>query len=302
MSHNIPKVSITVVTYNHGKWLAECLESIVTQETDFPFEVLVGDDASTDGETVKIIQEYTAKYPEIIKSFLREKNIGPTANLFDLIQKARGIYIAHVDGDDGMYPGKLQLQNNYLDINQDVVLIGHRMTCIHADGHILGKFPVKKPHRLKFDAHYLLANHALFAHSSIMYRSNGLNKWSIENFEIIDLHIYLSLFKEGMYYAVLEQELGYYRRGVGLASTNFIDKPQRLIPEFARTMNLSPKAINKYCARLEHSQAYNAFKQKQYRHYFLYSLKSIKLSFCELNQLLFLIHAAFLFLLCDFNK
>ncbi|NOT86208.1 MAG: glycosyltransferase, partial [Methylococcaceae bacterium] len=52
-SGTTPKVSVTVITYNHGNWLAQCLESIVTQETDFPFEVIVGDDASTDGRTVE---------------------------------------------------------------------------------------------------------------------------------------------------------------------------------------------------------------------------------------------------------
>jgi|GEM_PF-6873929 glycosyltransferase involved in cell wall biosynthesis len=71
-----PKVSVTVVTYNHGNWPAQCLESIVTQKTDFPFEVIVGDDASTDGRTVEVLREYASKYPEVIVPIFREKMLG----------------------------------------------------------------------------------------------------------------------------------------------------------------------------------------------------------------------------------
>lgn len=290
---NTPKVSIAVATYNHGQWLAQCLESIVTQTTDFPFEVLVGDDASTDKITVKIVQEYAARYPNIIKPVLREKNIGPTANVIDLLQRAQGKYIAHIDGDDFIAPKKLQTQCKFLDENPDTALVAHRMTTINANGDIIGKFPQKKPTPKKFDANYLLANHALFAHSSIMYRCEAIKKINVGDQSILDLHVYLIIGTLGNY-AVLEQSLGFYRKNVGLASTNYVDKPQLLIIDLAKELQLAPRAIKKYCARREHAHAYRALKNKNYKDSFICSLKSLKHYCFSLMQLSFLIYSGLL--------
>ena len=68
------RVSVLCATYNHEDYLRETLESFVSQRTDFPFEVLVNDDASTDG-TAEILREYAARYPEIIRPFYQEENL-----------------------------------------------------------------------------------------------------------------------------------------------------------------------------------------------------------------------------------
>ena len=67
-----PKVSILVVCYNHAKFLRQCLDSIIAQKTNHPFEVLIADDASTDGSQ-EIIKEYHARYPELITTVLLHK-------------------------------------------------------------------------------------------------------------------------------------------------------------------------------------------------------------------------------------
>lgn len=72
-----PKVSVCVVTYNQEKYIHECLQSLVDQETDFEFEVIVGDDGSTDG-TRAVVVDFARKYPKIVKPLLHEKNNGPT--------------------------------------------------------------------------------------------------------------------------------------------------------------------------------------------------------------------------------
>ena len=77
-----PKVSVCVVAYNHECFLRDCLESIVNQAVDFEFEVLVGDDASTD-ETREIIQDFVHRYPNIVVGIYHKVNVGSTNNYID---------------------------------------------------------------------------------------------------------------------------------------------------------------------------------------------------------------------------
>lgn len=81
-----PKVSVCVVTYNQEKYIRQCLQSIVDQETNFLFEIIVADDCSTDG-TAAIIRDFYHKYPSIIKSFFHYRNIGPAKNIFFTYKK-----------------------------------------------------------------------------------------------------------------------------------------------------------------------------------------------------------------------
>lgn len=113
------KVSIIVATYNHEKYIAKALESIVSQKADFEFEAIVGDDASKDN-TAQIITDLANKYPEIIKPVLRKKNLGPFKNFYDLCMRAKGEYIAFLEGDDfWIDDDKLKKQINFLDSNKD---------------------------------------------------------------------------------------------------------------------------------------------------------------------------------------
>ena len=96
------KLSVTCMTYNHEEYIRDALEGFVSQRTDFPFEVLISDDASTDG-TAAIIREYAEKYPHIIRPFFQEKNlfsqgIDPLDAV--LFLAARGQSLAACEGDD----------------------------------------------------------------------------------------------------------------------------------------------------------------------------------------------------------
>lgn len=113
------KVSVVVATYNQEKYIRHTLESIVSQKTDFDYEVLVGDDCSTDG-TAEIVNEYAQKYPELIIPVIREKNLGGTGNLMDLLARIRGEYVAFIEGDDyWIDENKLQKQADFLDSHPD---------------------------------------------------------------------------------------------------------------------------------------------------------------------------------------
>lgn len=119
------KVSVIVLTFNHEKYIAQALDSILMQEVDFCYEILVGDDASSD-KTPEILQKYQQQYPEIVKITLRKENIGPTHNAYELFLLAQGTYLATCEGDDfWLAPDKLKRQINFLEAHPDYIGCSH---------------------------------------------------------------------------------------------------------------------------------------------------------------------------------
>ena len=122
------KVSVLCAAYNHEEYLRQTLDSFLNQKTDFPFEVLVNDDASTDN-TGDIIREYAAKHPEVIRPFYQKENLySRRINLYDVVffPACRGEYIAVCEGDDYWNdPEKLQLQVDWLDAHPEY------SACVH---------------------------------------------------------------------------------------------------------------------------------------------------------------------------
>jgi len=119
------KVQVICVTYNQKDYIREALDSFLMQKTNFKFEVLVGDDCSTDG-TSEIVAEYAQKYPEIIKHIRREPNMGCLENFMDLCERADAKYVAFCDGDDYWTDeNKLQKQFDFMEKNEDVNICSH---------------------------------------------------------------------------------------------------------------------------------------------------------------------------------
>lgn len=113
------KLSIVCITYNQAKFIRQCLDSFLMQETDFKYEVLINDDASTDG-TKEIIEEYAKKYPDIIKPVLRDENIGAIRNFVDTLSRVKTKYAAVCEGDDYWTDkNKLQKQVDFLETHPE---------------------------------------------------------------------------------------------------------------------------------------------------------------------------------------
>ena len=117
-----PLVSISCITYNHAPYIKQCLDGFLMQKTTFSFEVLIHDDASTDG-TTEIIKDYAQKYPEIIKPLYEEENQwikGRRGSAEFNFPRARGKYIALCEGDDyWIDENKLQMQVDFLENNPE---------------------------------------------------------------------------------------------------------------------------------------------------------------------------------------
>jgi len=128
-------VSIHCITYNHEEFIAEAIESFLMQKTDFKFEILIHDDASTD-RTQEIIKEYELQYPTLIKPIYQLENQYSKGNSVNTINlnRAKGKYIAVCEGDDyWIDPYKLQKQVDYLENNPACRLCVHGGYIVTAD-------------------------------------------------------------------------------------------------------------------------------------------------------------------------
>jgi glycosyltransferase involved in cell wall biosynthesis len=115
----IPLVSIACVTYNHEAYISDAIDGFLNQKTDFVYEILIGEDASSD-RTREIVATYHAKHPSLIKIITSDLNVGQRQNGIRVRRAARGKYVALCEGDDHWIdPHKLQKQVDFLESNLD---------------------------------------------------------------------------------------------------------------------------------------------------------------------------------------
>lgn len=144
-----PLVSIRCLVYNHEPYLRQCLDGFVMQKTNFPFEAIVHDDASTDGSAA-IIREYAEKYPDIIKPIYETENQyskhdGSMHRIIDAAVHPKSKYIALCEGDDYWTdPNKLQIQVDFLEAHPDYSLAVHEYQEWDEEKKSF------RPHRIKF--------------------------------------------------------------------------------------------------------------------------------------------------------
>jgi glycosyltransferase involved in cell wall biosynthesis len=130
------RVSVLITSYNHERYIARALESVLDQRGADPFEVLVGDDCSTDS-TRSVIDRYAQRHPELIHRFYPTENMGGAGKaLFaELIKRCHGRYIAFLDGDDYWTSSdKLRLQADHLDEQESCAMCFHNAVTVYEDG------------------------------------------------------------------------------------------------------------------------------------------------------------------------
>ena len=133
------KVSIICTNYNKGDWVREAIDSFLNQKTNFDFEIIIIDDASTD-HSYEIIQEYQKKFPEKVRTFRNEVNLGITRTWKKVCQEAKGQYIARCDSDDFWTdPLKLQKQVDLLDAATDSLWSNTEFDMVDLDGNLIQK-------------------------------------------------------------------------------------------------------------------------------------------------------------------
>lgn len=175
-----PKVSISIITYNHKDFIAKALDSVLMQKTDFAYEIVVGDDFSTDG-TQEILKRYQRKYPDIIQLILHPRHnegIPGRVNNITNLYACRGEYIALLDGDDyWTNENKLNIQVAVLDEKKDHVVVGHTARKVDINGKDLGTHWNRRGNREKKNSYTstdILNIGWCFAQTSTLMFRNGL--------------------------------------------------------------------------------------------------------------------------------
>ncbi len=190
-----PRVSICVTAYNHEPFIRQCLQSLVDQQSQWPFEILVGEDCSTDA-TRAIVQEFARDHPTVVKAMLPERNLGMFANYRAVHAAARGEFVCHCDGDDSWEPGKLQAEIEFLDAHPGCVAVFSNSHVISAEGIRIGLF--SSGVHTTFDMSCLIRDGNFLHHSSMMYRRQWQAVAIPAEGPFIDFQIYVRLVRQGL--------------------------------------------------------------------------------------------------------
>lgn len=253
------KVTVLVMTYNHALFIEQALESALSQETDFRYEILISEDCSTDGTREKVIH-YCETYPKRVRSLLSPRNIRSNAVVARGIRAAAGEYIALLDGDDYWTSArKLQKQADFLDRHQECSMCFHNAQVIHEDGdrEPWNWTPEHQDEITTLDDIWM-GNY--IATCSTMFRRNRLGEvpeWYDALFPITDWPLHILNAQQGAI-GYINEVLGVYRyHGGGLYSPHGEAEKQDKTLNFYRVMNanfhyqyntLVGTAISKYFA------------------------------------------------------
>ncbi|MEA3499583.1 MAG: glycosyltransferase [Candidatus Marinimicrobia bacterium] len=144
--NNKPFVSVSMITYNHEQYISKAIEGVLIQKTNFKFELVIGEDCSTDS-TREIVFDYANKYSDIIKVIVSKENVGMQKNDLRTYKKCQGKYIAFCEGDDYWTdPHKLQKQVDFLESNSEYSMCSHEVKTIF-EGGVEPRDPFVKPLR-----------------------------------------------------------------------------------------------------------------------------------------------------------
>jgi len=172
-----PKISVVVTAYNHEKYIAQCLDSILMQKGSFELEIIFGDDCSRD-KTRQIMQEYQLKYPDIIALLPQTANMGPPKNAKRCLAACSGDYIVFCDGDDYLTDTyKLQKQLEFLESHPDYALCFNAVMLYFEDANRYaphsGQLLLKKNTLTTAD---LIENNCIGSACSCMHRASIVRK------------------------------------------------------------------------------------------------------------------------------
>ena len=217
-----PLVSVVVISYNHEKFIGQALQSVLDQQADWPMEVIVADDASTDS-TPEIIREFADKYPGRITPILRPSNTGARANFIDALNRTRGMYLAFCEGDDYWTdPAKLRRQVSLMEQNPDVTLCFHPVRRIWDDGSSRPESIDAVERDLSLEK--LLAANTMQTNSVVYRRLPSYD--DIPDVMPLDWLLHIRHARQGRM-AVLPQVMAVYRRHAGGVWWDYAHNPER---------------------------------------------------------------------------
>lgn len=278
------KVSVSIVTYNHEDFIAYSLESILAQIVDFEYEIIIGEDCSTD-RTRQILETYRDKYPGKIKLLLHEHNLGVNRNFQNVLENCNGEYIAHLDGDDAMLPGKLQKQVNFLDTHPDHVMVTHDMRVFNSKTHKTLFFFNSRLKIIDGTINDLVEYGTYFCNSSKMYRKSALplNGIDTNTHYVIDWLLHIQTARHGRI-GYIDEVLGEYRKheggttSISLSKRSEVFKDQLYTLEMATSYGLPEQLIKLAFSRIHADLASHYLKEGYYLEFKKITIEGYKYS------------------------
>ena len=244
-------LSIVVITYNQEKYITQALDSILFQQTDYTYEVIVGDDASTD-LTPQILKKYSIIYSDRINLYLREKNMGGKGanNLYDLLLKCKGKYVITLEGDDFWIDNKkIQKQIDFLEKNLDFIGVAHRCVVVNENSELNGEtYP--ECHDDVYTFRHLASNIMPGQLTTLLYR----NIYLADNYDYsildktlmpADRLIYFVLLSYGKIYC-MNEEMSAYRHVIegGESYSSYVKWDYNRAKEWNESLVCYSKIIN----------------------------------------------------------
>lgn len=280
----MPMVSVICLVYNHEKYVREALDGFVMQQTDFPFEVIIHDDASTD-KSAEIIKEYEFRYPEIIKPIYQTENqySKEKGRITKIVYgAAEGKYIALCEGDDYWTdPKKLQKQVEFMEGNEEYSLCFHATEHAFKDGqknfikrvnsnNLLDNYNVSMKYLIMEGGGAMATNSMVFLKKYVC----NMPKW-VANAPIGDLPLMLVLSSKGKV-GYIDRVMGVYRRNA-VGSWSKTMKNSKIFNEFHRGRMEMWKSFDKWSLYKDHSLV----KHRLYKMNKQYYKRRIKMFFLE---------------------
>ncbi|WP_153061586.1 glycosyltransferase family 2 protein [Metasolibacillus fluoroglycofenilyticus] len=245
------KVSVILLTYNHEKYISQAIESILIQKTNFDFEILIGDDCSTD-RTFEVLSEYQKEYPEKIKIFRRESNGGATANYYKLLKESKGEFIAPLEGDDyWLRSDRLQILVDFLEENVEYVCVSHKRERRDLKHVLLGYDPDECMVSKRFSIENFLVGER-FSLAGVLYRNFILNSGDTykdyiqTTRNVADFQMCMCLLNLGPTF-ILNEVFGTYRvrKGENESNYNSITTPIQQYKDYMAILNATEEFFNK---------------------------------------------------------
>ena len=227
-------VSVFVLTYNHTKYISQCLDSILSQKTNFEYEVVIHDDASTDG-TTEILKEYKRKYKDKIVLILEDTNkyhlgINNVINQY-VIPFIKGKYVTYTDGDDFWSSDyKLQKQYDYMETHQECSLCVHNVYCVDDKGNSLRNAYPNKSGVIKKKIIIDYPRGSFIASSSTFFRIDSFKKF--DNWRLVypvdDAPAFIQACFDGYIYKIKDRLSTYRRFSENSWSKKMLDNKKRI--------------------------------------------------------------------------
>lgn len=231
-----PLVSVHMLTYNHEPYIRQAIESVLMQRAPFPFELVIGDDRSTDG-TREIIAGYCERYPAIFRVLLHEKNLGLHDNFMECLGACRGRYVAILEGDDfWVTEDKLAKQVAVLESHPECAIAFGRARVFYEDGsREAWEYPMTE--QITFTLDDLLRQN-MIPNCTAMYRLGLLLEtpgW-LRDVPFMDWALHILLARYGTLHLLPETLAGYRVHAGGLYSRLSENEVSRKYAEFYRLL------------------------------------------------------------------